>query len=123
MALEDVELDARHTPRLENDNSAGDEGGVVDENFEERRISIVETVEVDAFNEYDGANEARGGPVFVPVQGERKSLVERTLEFCNVAVDYCRSFRMGVSSVQYFARYDKVANTPESGSNGPAYSI
>ena len=76
MTFKDVELDAHHTPRLENDNGAGDESGVVDEDLEEWRISIVEPVEVDALDEDDRANEPRGGLVFVPVQGERESVVE-----------------------------------------------
>ena len=80
MALEDVELNAHYTPRLENDNSTGDECGVVDEDLEEGGILVVEAVEVDALDKDDRADEARGGSVFVPVYGERQSVVERSLE-------------------------------------------
>lgn len=76
MTFKDVELDAHHTPRLENENGAGDERGVVDEDLEEWRIPVVESVEVDALDKDDRANEPRGGLVFVPVQGERESVVE-----------------------------------------------
>jgi hypothetical protein len=85
VALKDVELNAHHTPRLENDNGAGDESGVVDEDLEEGRIPVVEAVEVNALDEDDRANEPRGGLVFVPVQGECESVVEGSLELCNVA--------------------------------------
>ena len=67
MALEDVELSSHYTSRLENDNSAGDEGGVIDEDFEKGRIPVVEAVEVDSLDKDDRADEARGGSVFVPV--------------------------------------------------------
>ena len=103
MTLKDVELGAHHTPRLENDNSTGDESGVIDEDLEEGRIPIVEAVEVDAFNEDDRANEPRGRFVFVPVQGEGESVVERSLELCNVGVDCFRSFDIHGPSVQHFA--------------------
>lgn len=99
MALEDVELDAHHTTCLENDNSTGGEGGVVDEDLEEGRIPVMETVKVDALDEDNCTNEARGGFIFVPVQGKRKSVVERTLERSNVAVDYFRSFKIHEPSV------------------------
>jgi len=76
VTFKDVELDAHHSPRLENDNGAGDESRVANEDLEEWRISIVEPVEVDSLDEDDRANEPRGGLVFVPVQGERESMVE-----------------------------------------------
>ena len=94
MALKDVEFDAHHTPRLENDNGTRDERRVVDEDLEEGRITVMEAIEVNALDEDDRANEPRGGLVFIPVQGERKSMVERILELCNVAVDYFQSFEI-----------------------------
>lgn len=58
MALEDVELDPHYTARLENDDSAGDESGVVDEDLKKGRIPIVEAVEVDSLDKDDRADEA-----------------------------------------------------------------
>jgi hypothetical protein len=99
VTLKNVELDAHHTPRLENDNSMGYESGVVDEDLEEGRIPVVKAVEVDALDEDDRANEPRGGLVFVPVQGEGESVVERGLQLCNVGVDCFRSFEIHGPSV------------------------
>ena len=124
MALKNIELGAHHTPRLENDDGAGDESGVVDEDLEKGRITVVEAVKVDALDEDDSADEARGGLVFVPVNGKCQSMIERGLEFCNVAVDYFRSFNIHGPLVSCYDRPSaKVANIPESGSSDPAYSI
>ena len=57
MTLKDVELGTHHTPRLENDDSMGDESGVVEEDLEEGRIPVVEAVKVDTLDEDDRANE------------------------------------------------------------------
>ena len=76
MTFKDVELDAHHAPRLENENGARDESRVVDEDLKEWRIPVVKPVEVDALDEDNRANEPRGGLVFIAVQGERESVVE-----------------------------------------------
>jgi hypothetical protein len=99
VALEDVDLGPHHTPRLENDSGTGNEDGVVDEDLEEGRIPVVESVEVNTFDEDDRADEARRGPVFVPVQRECEGVVERSLKFCNVAIDYFQSFEIHGPSV------------------------
>ena len=77
----------------------GDESGVVDEDLEEGRVPVVKAVEVDALDEDDRANEPRGRLVFVPVHGEGESVVERSLELCNVGVDCFRSFDIHEPSV------------------------
>ena len=72
----DTELGVHDCARLQYGHGSIDNGGVCDENLEERRVGEIKSIKVDAFHEDDGTDKLRVGRRGIPFDGEGNSVVE-----------------------------------------------